>query len=376
MKTRFRLLLPLAILVLQFAGGCSSSKGVPAGYPSDYGDLIEAGESEGAVTVYGTIGDGRIDKIAAAFEKKYPKIRVTYIDMTADQAFRKTIAEGRARRGIGDIVWTSAMDLQIKLVNDGYAQRYVSPEREALPPGLVWKNEAFGITAERVVFAYNRGLLGEDDVPQTHSDFARFLDARPDLAGRVATYDPEKSAVGFMFLREDVQASADTWQLVAALGKARARLVTSSDEVLKAMSSGEVVIAYNVIGSYAQKRQRHDEIIGYVVPQDYTLLMSRIALISREAPHPSAARLFLDFLLSREGQSMLAQQSVQPVREDVELPEFLRAKTGQRRTIRVGPALLTHLDRLTRDQFLRQWDETFVPADTVREGKSGARPGK
>lgn len=347
------------MLALQFAGGCSSRGDIPAGYPGDYGDLIDAAEREGAVTVYGTIGDGRIDKIAAAFEKKYPRVRVKYIDMTADQAFRRTIAEGRGRRGVGDIVWTSAMDLQIKLVNDGYAQRYDSPERDALPAGLVWKNEAFGITAERVVFAYNRRLLDEADVPQTHSAFARFLEGRPDLAGRVATYDPKKSAVGFMFLREDVQASADTWQLVAALGKARTRLVTSSDETLKAMSSGEILLAYNVIGSYAQKRQRHDDVIGYVVPQDYTLLMSRIALISREAPHPHAARLFLDFLLSREGQSMLAQQSVQPVREDVELPEFLRAKTGQRRTIRVGPALLTHLDQLTRDQFLEKWDEAF-----------------
>ncbi|MBN8844132.1 MAG: ABC transporter substrate-binding protein [Sphingomonadales bacterium] len=368
MRFSVKLAAPLALLLVQALSACAPRADVPPGYPRDYAQTIDAAQEEGALTLYGTIGISRVEALVAAFERKYPAIDVDYLDMPADEAFNRTIAEGRAGKGGGDIVWSSAMDLQIKLVNDGYAQAYKSPESGALPPGLVWKNEAFGITAERVVFAYNSRLLPRAEVPRTHAELRRFLVERPDMAGRVATYDPERSAVGFMFLREDLQASANTWQLVNALGRSHAKLFKSSDEILEALSSGEVLIAYNVISSYAQKRQQQDDIIGHVVPQDYTLLMSRIALITRDARHPNAARLFLDFMLSKEGQTILAQQSVFPVRSDVALPQTIREKTGQRRMIRVGPALLTHLDQLTRERFFRQWKEAYSAGESQSRG--------
>ena len=58
------------------------------------------------------------------------------------------------------------MDLQVKLVNDGYAQPYVSKEITHIPDWAVWKNEAYAITAEPIVIVYNKNLVAESDIPE------------------------------------------------------------------------------------------------------------------------------------------------------------------------------------------------------------------
>jgi iron(III) transport system substrate-binding protein len=95
------------------------------------------------------------------------------------------------------------------------------------------------------------------------------------------------------------------------------------------------------------------------VPRDYALLMSRIAIIPAGARHPNTAKLFLDYLLSREGQSFLLAQHMAPVRTDMTLPARMQVDAQSSRAIRVGPTLLIHQDRLTRTKFLRDWSKAL-----------------
>ena len=84
------------------------------------------------------------------------------------------------------------------------------------------------------------------------------------------------------------------------------------------------------------------------------LPMPTLAVIPKDAHHPAAAKLFLDFLLSREGQALLARQHMAPLRRDVP-PIDTAINPNTARAIRVGPALLANLDQLTRASFLREW---------------------
>ncbi len=253
------------------------------------------------------------------------------------------------------------MDLQIKLVNDGYAQKYRSPERGALPRWAVWKDEAFGVTAEPIVFAYNIPAFQNHRLPRDHSQLLRMIEQDPSFfRDRIVTYDPEHSAAGYLYLRQDQQANGDTWQMVRAMGSLGLSTTASTDQMLTGISQGRWVMGYNAIGSYALERERTDPKIGIIVPQDYTLVMSRIALITADAPHPAAAKLFLDFLLSRSGQTLLARSWMHPVRSDVPVPKALKLDQVQTRAIRVGPALLVNLDRLSRTQFYKRWRESVA----------------
>lgn len=330
----------------------------PQNYPRSYDSLIETARSERTVWIYANADRAELLPVVAAFRRAYPAVRVAYADIGSTEMYRRFVAETRAGKPSADIVWSSAMDLQIKLINDGYAQAYASPEKPALPANAVWKNMGYGVTAEPIAFAYNRKLIPPNQVPKSHQALEELLRRRrAEFRGQVITFDPARSNVGYLYLSQDYATTRDTRALVDAIAATRPVLATTTEPMLQGVASGKQAIAYNVIGSYALKRAHTDKRIGVVFPSDYTLVTSRIAFIARDARHPAAAKLFLDFLLSRSGQSLLARQSLWPVRTDV---TGRRLPASVARPIRVGPQLLVNLDRLTRQRFLRQWDEALA----------------
>lgn len=325
--------------------------------------MVERAAREGELRIYSTTDVYEVAPLLDAFRRRYPSIDVRYAEIGSVELYRRFQSETQAGGRSADILWSSAMDLQIKLVNDGYAQAYESPERPALPEWAVWKNEAYGITAEPVVFVYNRRLLPERDVPGSHREFARLLTDHPEMfRGKVAAPDPVRGAAGYLLLTQDIQTNRDSWRIVRALGATDASLHVTSRDMIEQVASGEALIAYNVLGSYALEYAARDPNLGVVVPSDYSLVISRIAVIPDNARHVNAARLFLDFMLSREGQSLLSSRFMTPVRHDVAAPKGPVAAEATTRAIRVGPALLVYLDQLKRRNVLKTWQETFEGA--------------
>ncbi|MDB5695666.1 MAG: iron transporter substrate-binding protein [Sphingomonas bacterium] len=357
------------MLVVAAMAGCAPRPNpeVPAGYDASYADVIAAARRERRLDIWSTTDAGQVKELLAGFRRRYPGVAVAYHDLPSSEIHRQFLADLEEGRPTADLLWSSAMDLQIKLVNDGFAQRYASPESEALPEWANWKNEAWGITAEPIVMIYNRRLIAPASVPTSHVEFRQLLERRSDvrLRGRVATYDPQRSAVGYLYLLQDAGATRDLWRTVRALGAARARLFTTTEAIIADVASGRSAIGYNVVGSYAADEMRRSPQLGLVLPHDYTLIMSRIAVIPARAAHPSAARLFLDYLLSREGQHALALHSMPPVRRDVAAPPALAVRAGSARAIRVGPALLVHQDQLTRKGTMAKWRAAFSNGQSV-----------
>jgi iron(III) transport system substrate-binding protein len=325
----------------------------PTGYPRSYDQLISDARAERQVRIYGNADRAELLPVVAAFRKRYPGVTVLYADLGSTEMYRRFVTETRARRMSADLVWSSAMDLQVKLINDGFAQGYASPEKPALPPVSVWKNMGFGVTAEPIGMVYNKRLIPAARVPRTHAALEAMLrQNRRAFTGKVTTFDPARSNVGYLYLTQDMATTRDTRSLLGAIAATRPVLSLTTGPMLRGVAEGRQAIAYNVIGSYALELARTDPRLGVAFLQDYTLVTSRIAFIAREAAHPSAAKLFLDFLLSREGQSLLAKRSLWPVRTDV---PARRLPAAQARPIRVGPQLLVNLDRVKRQRFLRDW---------------------
>jgi len=326
-----------------------------AGQASPYAGIVAAAEREGALEVHGTTDRREVGALLDGFRARYPALRVDYAELGSDELAAR-IAAGASS---ADLAWSSAMDLQIRLVNDGFAQSYASPEAANLPAWAVWRQQAFGTTIEPVVTVYNARLLARAAVPRSHAELTRLLSEQPaTYQGRLATYDPERSGVGFLLLTQDIDIARRNWDLVRAMSQVGVKLYSSSGTMLDRVAAGDQLLAYNILGSYALERARQDPSLGLVYPSDYTLTVSRIAFIPRTAPHPNAARLFLDFLLSRDGQRHLAARSMGPVREDLQseaeaaIPATARAAM---RPIRLGPELLTYLDQAKRSLFLREW---------------------
>ena len=341
---------------------------MPAGYPRDYADVIDAAKREGRLAVSSAIDAGKAQNLINGFRRHYPFVRVDYEELSAGKVYSNFIDAAAHHRPTADFLWSSAMDLQIKLANDGYAQSYDSPERAHLPDWANWKNQAWGTTAEPIVMVYNRKLIADAAMPGGHAALTNLLDLRPGaLRGKIATYDVEQSAVGYLYLTQDQQATPKLWRLVRAMGANGVRLFPSAEQIMQDVAAGRSAIGYNIVGSYALEQTEKNPNLGMLVPRDYALLMSRLAVIPVTAPHPAAARLFLDYLLSAEGQSFLASEKMPSVRGDVANPPALRPADVHTRAIRVGPALLIGQDQLTRRYILRKWRQSIDGANAAQK---------
>ncbi len=333
---------------------------VPAGYPASYQATIDAAKKEGKVTVY-TPTDAAAGKfLVKEFEAMYPGVKVEYTDMNSTELFNRFISETAAGTTSADVVWNSAMDQAVKLVADGYAQPYDSPEAKALPGWAVYQKTAYGTTFEPLGLVYNKRLLPAADVPKTHAELTKLL-ADPKYNGKITTYDIEKAGVGFLYLTHDVQVNPTlTWDLVKAMAGAGVRLQSSSSTMMERISSGEQLMGYNMILSYAHARAKKDNNIGYALFKDHQLVMSRVAFIAKGAKNPNAAKLWLDYLLSKKGQTTLSTGSeLYAVRPDV--TGEMTAATVQKevgaaiKPITVDQNLLTYLDQGKRLDFIKTW---------------------
>jgi len=320
----------------------------------------DSGSAQVRLMVKGTTDNAEVAELMIEFMKLNPEVLVQYSKVLSTDLF-DDVVKSSGVMGAVDVVWSSSMDLQIKLANDGYAAEYRSPEAEGIPDWARWKDRAYGVTAEPVVMIYNKRLLREGVVPKDHAELLRFLtDHLPVFLGKIATYDPEQSGTGLLFITQDVRVTAQTWKLVVAMGRAGVKLYSSSGPMIDRVSSGDLLLAYNVLGSYALERAKRDPDLGIIFPSDYTLLLSRIALIPRSAGQPELARRFVDFLLSHNGQELLARRSLGSVRDDMKpaIPGYADAATALR-PIALSIDLLTYLDKAKRQRFLRDWKESL-----------------
>ena len=363
-----RLKTPLnAVLITALATLClTASAQVPAGYPASYAQTIAAAKSEGKVVIYSALDTKAAQPLIKDFNAVYPDVKVEYNDMNSTEIYNRYIAEAASGQGSADVVWSSAMDLQIKLVDDGLAMSYASPEVSKLPAWSVYNNQAYGTTYEPAVFIYNKRLVTGDEIPQDHASFAKLLATKTEkFKGKVTTYDIEKSGVGFMFVVQDSKHFPAMKDLQKGFGATSYKVYSSTGNMLEKVSSGEHLLGYNVLGSYALVRAKKDASLGVVLPKDYTLVLSRVIFIGKQAKNPNAAKLWVDYVLSQRGQKMIGGDvELFSIRADVDA-EHTAAKLQQQlganiKPIPVSGELTTYLDPKKRLEFISDWKSTLA----------------
>ncbi|SNY98257.1 ABC transporter substrate-binding protein [Halomonas sp. hl-4] len=296
-----------------------------------------------------------------AFEQSHPDIELTYRDRSTLQV--NDLIE--TADPPPDVVISSAMPWQMNRVNQGYAQPLDSAQASEWPDWAKWRNELFGFTFEPIVMAYRLDLTRHILPPQTHADLHTLLsEQRETLQGKVTTYSPSESGIGYTLFQQDARYTDRFWDLVTVLGDADAQLESNTRAMLEGLTEGRYWLGYNLLGSYAMVwAQEHPEVIVQV-PQDYALVMMRTGFIHRDAPHPRAAQTFMNFLLSRDGQRVLASQTpLFSVRPDVVGPytaQRLRDQVGDRLyPITLNASVLAFVDALRRDAFMARWQREF-----------------
>ncbi len=127
--------------------------------PASIAELIgfqSLGTPTETLVIYSSTDLDRIRPLVSAFQEKFPGIAIDYHELNTIELHQRVIGETDAGETTADLALSSAMDLQIKLVNDGYGRAYYSGETKVLPGWANWRDEAFGFTYEPAVILYNQ----------------------------------------------------------------------------------------------------------------------------------------------------------------------------------------------------------------------------
>jgi iron(III) transport system substrate-binding protein len=305
--------------------------------------------------------------VIEAFQADNPGIAITYREVTTRQLHVEALAACQGAGPSDDLVISSAMDLQVKLVNDGCALAVAGAALAALPDHARWRDELFGLTFEPAVIVYNRRLIAPSEAPSDHIALADLLRQPERFHGRIGTYDIEQSGVGYLFATFDAMQSSTWGRLLEGMGRNAVQLFCCTSDVLERVADGRLAIGYNVLGSYAFAEAARYPDLAIVVPEDYALVLSRAAFIPKGAANPAAALAFLEFTQSPHGRRVLDEQArlFSPVNGVERLFKEAGIAENARQSLRpipLGASLLVGLDAMKRRQFLKLWREALATA--------------
>lgn len=328
----------------------------PASEPSEEGLTL---------TIYSSLDTNLSRPLIRAFQKDNPAIAVDYFELQTQDTYRRTIIESDRSGSTADLVISSAMDLQMKLANDGYAQRVNVPQSANWPNWAIWRDTAFALTFEPAVIVYHKPTFEQEGPPRSRANLTALLRKQPErFFGKVATYDIERAGVGYLFLAMDEKNQRDIWDLVSALGSVGVKLYSNSSAILQRVADGQFALGYNILGSYASNWTKTHADLGIILPSDYTLVMSRIALVPKAARNPDLGARFLSFLMSLKGQSIMAREvripAIHPdIQGDDTMKHIAKAHGSQLRPIAVRPSLMVYLDQVKRARIVSKWNQSL-----------------
>lgn len=312
------------------------------------------------LVIYSTLDNRLAAPLITAFQRNQPSVSVRYEDLLAGDIATRVMSETTSGTTTADFVFSSAMDMLIKLANDGYAQPVAVPAAHNWPTWANWQNTAFALTFEPGVLVYHKPSF-PDGPPQSRLELIEWLRHVPaEMQGRTGTYDIEQSAVGYLFLARDAEHFPDIWSLLRAMAAAGLQTFSTSQGIIDRVADGRLVLGYNILGSYAADQARLKPDLGLILLRDFTVVVSRVAMVPRAAASPDLGREFLAFLMSKQGQTLLSEKLRLPAVSlevsGTNSAHAMQAALGdQLRPVFVSPGLLVYLDQAKRRRFFKLW---------------------
>ncbi|MGJ8528092.1 ABC transporter substrate-binding protein [Maritalea sp.] len=321
------------------------------GFEEEERKYYSAENGQELLSVLSTADIDVFEPIILAFQRENPSINIEYVTTGSTELMKAIYVENAQF----DLVISSAMDLQTKLANDGFARDYSSEATSSLPDWAVWRDQLFGFTQEPAVMVISKAAFKNVGVPHTRQELIETLRNNPEtFAGRVGTYDVRISGLGYLFATQDSRNTESFWRLTEVMGRLDAKLYCCSGGMIADVASGKLALAYNVLGSYAESQLAGTDGLEIIPLDDFVGVMLRTALIPTGAKNASAAGRMIDFLVRLEGHPELSAQTGLPPIQRV------AQSTGTvLRPIRLGPGLLVFLDKLRRETFVRSWTSSI-----------------
>jgi iron(III) transport system substrate-binding protein len=261
---------------------------------------LEAARKEGKVVWYTSLALTSSEKVAKLFETAYPGVKVEVHRTGSQRILQRMMQELQANIKNVDVVHTSDAGHYVLLKEKKLLMRYTPAGVEVFGAGFKDKDGYhYGLRATVNVIAYNTKVVSPAEAPRTWKDL---LD--PKWRGRLVTAHPGYSGVIATHVLALVHLHG--WDYFKALAQNKPMLVQSAVDPSGVVASGERPVAANG-GDYTfYQVKKKGNPVEIVYPKEGVPLVVSPSAITSFAPHPNAARLFTDFIFSREIQQVLA----------------------------------------------------------------------
>ncbi|WP_435824959.1 ABC transporter substrate-binding protein [Nocardia rhamnosiphila] len=296
--TRFRRRLAVVIGAALMAAGCGGGGGTTASVEGTWDDVVAAAREEGAVLLYSSQNPAILQSLTEAWKKKYPDITLEFVRGTDADLNPRVETENRTGRGTADVhIVTDAAWIATAAESGSYSQVLRGPNRERpeYQPDRSVKNDRFFLNAAST---FSMGW-NTDAVPAGFGDPREML--APKFTGKIGVVNPAGIASYvdlYDYFRENF---GDDY--VDRLATLQPRIYPSALGVSQALASGEVVASPTVQPLVPEKAKGAP--VDWVLPQP-SWGVPFYGHITATAPHPNAAQLLADFMISPEGQAAQA----------------------------------------------------------------------
>lgn len=302
--------------------------------------LAEQAKKEGSLVLYTSLAPANSRPLARAFEQKYG-VKVQLWRALSSNVVQRVVTEGRAHRNAVDVVETNGPEME-SIAREKLLARVDSPYFGDLPPKAVPAHRQW--LPDRIDFfvvGYNTQKVQRADIPATYEGF---LD--PKWKGRIGIEATDEEWMAALVKHWGEAKGMDFFRKLAAMNP---DLRKGHILLAKLVAAGEVPVGLTLYSGNVVAAKRKGAPIEYVPVQPVVARPQGIG-VAKAAPHPAAAVLFEDFVLSPEGQKMLEAMGRAPASSKV------KSALNDFPYILVDPAAV--LDE--SDKWEKIWDGLFL----------------
>jgi iron(III) transport system substrate-binding protein len=317
---------------------------------ADPSALEAAARAEGSVTWYVAQMSGEAaEAIGHRFTERYPGVAVSVIRTTGQVAYERLLQELKNNTPTCDVFSSTDISQYPALLKRDALAKYTPQNAAALAAPYQAMAEAgfyYPTNASLQIVIYNTKTVTGADIPRRCTDL---LD--PKFDRRVAVAHPAFS--GYFGQWVLAMRRQYGWSYFEKLAANNPRIGRSGNDPITMLNAGECVVGTGPASTSTVTAARGNP-IGIIYPEDGTVLTVGPSAIVASAPHPNAARLFMEWLLSRDYADASRAWSLEPVRADAEpLPGI--KPIGEINTLSLTAAEIAR----ELPEAIEQWRDTF-----------------
>ena len=271
--------------------------------------LVEGAKKEGEIVYYGSMDIQDIDTLTKKFREKYPFIKIAITRAGSDKLLTRIMAEDQAKRYFVDVIEIGGIK-PVLLKKKGILAKYTAPSWKMFPDGFK-DTEGYwtSIVVNPTIIAYNTNFVSAKDAPKTYEDLL-------DPKWKSKMLMPSNSVYWFSYMLK-MMGEEKGLDYMRRLARQDIQLRPGRTLNVQLVAAGERSIGIGVFNYRVEEIKSKGGHIDWVALEPVVAELNGPA-VAAHAPHPNAARLLVDFYLSKEGQEIAARNYRIPSRIDVD----------------------------------------------------------